>query len=93
MLIERNVLTQAIWCELVGQDGIRRAVPFENPVWDKPVWCTLGLHLLGRFAKGQRLDREAIRTFWILGEELSEVQFLHFLLMLFERLPNRAGSD
>jgi hypothetical protein len=36
------------------------------------------------------LDREALATFWIIGEELSEVQFSHLPVMGFECLPNRA---
>lgn len=53
VLIERDEGTQDFGSEFLGQNGIGRPVPLEDPVRHQPVGRCFGLNLGRRFAKGQ----------------------------------------
>ena len=55
VLIERNQFAEHRRRELVGEDGIRRAVAFEHAMRYQPIRRTFGPHLLRRLAECQRL--------------------------------------
>src|ERR1700722_1656871 len=55
VVVERHELPQSLRCEPFSNDRIRRAIPFEYAVWNKPPWSSFGLDLLRRFAESQRL--------------------------------------
>src|SRR5262249_27920381 len=55
MLVQRDELAQRLGCEPFGKNRVRWPVALEHAVWHQPVWRAFRLHLLGRFAKRQRL--------------------------------------
>src|SRR5215475_2508101 len=56
MLVERHELAERCWRELLGEEGVRRAIALEHAVRHQPLWCALGLDCLGCLAEGQRLS-------------------------------------
>ena len=54
MLVKSDELAESFRRQLVGQDGVRRAVAFEDAVRDEPVRRALGFDLLRRFSERQR---------------------------------------
>src|SRR5262245_47113812 len=55
VLVERHERAERGRRELLGEDGIRRAVALEHAVWHQPLRCALGLDFLGCLPKGQGL--------------------------------------
>src|SRR5580700_6635417 len=53
MLIKRNQLAQGIWCELLDQNRVRRAVTFENTVWNERIGRAFSFGFLRRFTESQ----------------------------------------
>jgi hypothetical protein len=52
MLVESDQLAERFRREPIGEDGVRRAVAFEDPVRHEPIRRAFGLDLLGRLAEG-----------------------------------------
>ena len=62
VLVERDEPAERLRRELLGEDGVRRAVPLEDSVGHEPLGGALRPHLLGRLPEGQRLGlREDVR--------------------------------
>ena len=59
MFIQRDQLSKNFWCEFFGEDRIRRAVAFEDPMRDKPIGRSLGLYLCWSLAERKRLGLRA----------------------------------
>src|SRR4029450_11298788 len=55
VLVERHELAERCRRELLGEEGIRRAIALEYPVRHQPIRRALGLDFLGCFTEGQRL--------------------------------------
>src|SRR4051794_2054831 len=55
MLVERDQLAQCGWRQGVQQQGIRRTITLEQPMWHQPVRRAFRLDLLGGLAESQRL--------------------------------------
>ena len=55
VLVKGDQLAEHLRREPFGEDGVRRAVALEDPVGHQPIRRALGLDLLRRLAKRQRL--------------------------------------
>src|SRR4029077_417794 len=56
VLVEGDEFTESFGGESLGQNCVRWAVAFENPVRNQPVWCAFRLDLFLRLAEGQCLS-------------------------------------
>ena len=61
----------------LGEDGVRRPVAVKDAI---PRVIEVDSH---------RLGRETFTAFWVMREQIAEVQLAEFLIMSFERLPYR----
>src|ERR1700722_4353345 len=49
----RYQLAQGIWCELLDENRVRRAVTFENTVWNERIGRAFSFDFLRRFTEGK----------------------------------------